>query len=171
MVTIGMPVLCCQGRRIGSVAQVLNDEPGIPPGLVITMPILFGLRRRRVTLTTFDVRDVHDGTVLLRISRWDVNNRASQTSCNAVRRLRGDRSHKQRRPGRCSVAWSWLQGYNQLVTGHGPSGQHDTARSFGRRDEDAGRTRNAAMHDPSFTDPLTRWGGQPGDGDRRESPG
>jgi len=94
MVTIGMPVLCCEGKRIGSVAQVLDDEPGIPPGLVITMPILFGLRQRRVTLTTFDVRDVHDGTVLLRISRWEANNRASQTSFEAVRPFGSARSDR-----------------------------------------------------------------------------
>src|SRR5487761_319898 len=77
VVKIGMHVLDRAGLHIGSVAQVLPDVLGVPPGLIITMPTLFGLRRRRVTLTTFDVRDVRAATVLLRITRWDANNRAS----------------------------------------------------------------------------------------------
>jgi hypothetical protein len=87
MIEIGMTVLGRDGKPIGCVAQVLQDEPGLPPGLVITMPSLFGLRHRRVTLTTFDVRDVLEGAVLLRISRWDANNRASQNSFNSLRAL------------------------------------------------------------------------------------
>jgi hypothetical protein len=71
-----MPVLSCDGERVGSVAHVVEDGSAFPPGLVIAVPRLFGIRKRLVTLTSFDVRDVRNGNVHLRISRWDANNRS-----------------------------------------------------------------------------------------------
>jgi hypothetical protein len=76
MITPGMPVVSRDGHRLGYVTQVIAGDAQGPPGVVVTIPRLFGLRRSRVALTTFDVRDVRAGSVLLRITRWDAHNRA-----------------------------------------------------------------------------------------------
>jgi hypothetical protein len=74
----GMPVLSRDGHRIGCVKQVIEDDPSLPPGILIARSRFCGLFSTRVVLTTFDVQDVRGGSVLLRITRWDVGNRAGQ---------------------------------------------------------------------------------------------
>lgn len=77
MIEPGMPVWSRKGERVGHVDHVIAEGASLPPGLVITVPRLFGFRRQLVTLTSFDVRDVRDGNVVLRITRWDALNRAT----------------------------------------------------------------------------------------------
>lgn len=84
MIEAGMPVLGRDGERIGYVAHILDDSVPLPPGLAVAMPRRFGLRPRLVTLTSFDVRDVRDGNVILRITRWDARNRCERSAGSAA---------------------------------------------------------------------------------------
>jgi hypothetical protein len=83
MIEAGMPVLSRDGRRIGYVARIIAGGSLLPPGLTVTVLSLLGLRRRLITLTSFDVRDVRDGNVILRITRWEANNRWDQAALAA----------------------------------------------------------------------------------------
>lgn len=85
MIELGMPVVSRDGRRIGRVERIIDRNADLPPGVVVAMPRVFGLLRRHVVLTTFDVRDIRSGSLVLRISRWDANNRAARAVRNIVR--------------------------------------------------------------------------------------
>ena len=91
MIVAGMPVISGDGRRIGRVERVIGRDTALPPGVIVALPRMLGLPRRLVALTTFDVRDVRAGWLVLRISRWEVRNRASRAvqSGTAARPSRG----------------------------------------------------------------------------------
>jgi hypothetical protein len=76
----GMPVVGRDGKRIGYVARVIDGRLPLPPGLTVALHRRFGWRRRSITLTSFDVRDVRNGNLILRLTRWDANNRWEQTA-------------------------------------------------------------------------------------------
>ena len=75
MINVGMTALSRDGYRIGRVARLVDGDPLLPPGVIITIPRYFGICHHQVLLTTYDVRDVKDGRVILRISRWEANHR------------------------------------------------------------------------------------------------
>lgn len=108
MIMVGMPVVSRDGHRIGHVTQVIDEDSMLPPGVLVTISRLFGLRRSRVALTTFDVRDVRAGSVLLRITRWDAHNRARHATArdhrlSAARASRQPPAHSGTAQGRPAI--------------------------------------------------------------------
>lgn len=87
MIELGMPVWSRDGHWVGCVEAVLEDGLSLPPGIVIARSRVGGLFNAKVALTTYDVRDVRGGVVLLRITRWDVWHRAGRVRPTLRRRL------------------------------------------------------------------------------------
>jgi hypothetical protein len=76
MISIGMKVISSDGQVVGTVSKIIEANDSTPPGLILAKTSHFSLRPSYVALTTYDVKDIlADTVVLLRISRWDVNNR------------------------------------------------------------------------------------------------
>ena len=80
MIETGMSVVGRDGKRIGYVARVIDGRSPLLPGLIVALRRRLGRRRRAIMLTSFDVRDVRDGSLILRLTRWDANNRWERTA-------------------------------------------------------------------------------------------